>query len=414
MLDSFIQALSPSSRRKNRALLDARTAKNQEISGEDFELLCEYDLLASHCPRNLYVLPDFRDLRHWHGCLFIHRGLYRNLTVRFSISIPTIMFPSSSTSGGMNKLHSTARGGARSGSTGTSPGAESSDPTASTFYPHSMHGVEVIFRTHFPHPLVDPETGRLDLAPLVLTTNNYPQNRTKRRRRGAQQEQQGPGGVINSSSTSPAKLIAGEAQEHPHRNLILLLQYVKAVFLKKELILHDEDHVTGTHFHLLNPEFGKLLHEKPEKARKEVALAVEASSAEKALFNAHAGSIVFQRPRASTMMNTNTAGGGTSKNNPETKGGRDEDTLGEQLLGQKTKSDVDNKRSKSAAKESKKDTRKSSNEKKKSLERTKTKEEEDPRRDFFPRAFAEVLQHRDLRPREKRHMLVEAFFEKYS
>lgn len=92
--------------------------KSQTV--KDYSLTIEYKHLQLRAPGGVYVVPSFDNLRVWHGVIFIRQGMYRDGIFKFRIDIPD-SYP-----------------------------ADDARPT-------------VTFHTSVYHPLVDPETGELDL-----------------------------------------------------------------------------------------------------------------------------------------------------------------------------------------------------------------------------------------------------------
>ena len=87
---------------------------------KDYQIMIEYKHLKHHAPRGMYVLPSFTDRRKWHGVVFLRQGLYKRGIFKFIVEMP-----------------------------------ES--------YPEDGARPTVRFLNHVFHPMVDPETGVLDL-----------------------------------------------------------------------------------------------------------------------------------------------------------------------------------------------------------------------------------------------------------
>eukprot|EP00392_Amoebophrya_sp_AT5.2_P010006 g10037.t1 len=296
LFDPTSTGAAPGNTKGSNAAAAPPAADTAGISEEDFELLTEYELLGSslgHRIPNLYVLPDFKSLRTWHGCLFVHRGLYRGLIARFTVTIPTA-----------SERVRLEGGDYRSASASTTP-----------FYPHSLHGVEVKFLTRFPHPLVCPRSGRLDLEGVLEEEQNVTMS--------GREQANGLYLFAGGEARSQKEIAPGEAQAHGHKNLILLLQYAKSIFLRRDRILllggggvrsataTSTSTTTRPTTSVLNPDFLALLRTSAStssanaaassasvaaarKCRSEIAEAVAASRAH--LFEVNASSIQFRNP----------------------------------------------------------------------------------------------------------------------
>ena len=86
----------------------------------DFHLLFEYKSLKSYGPLGVYVLPQTDSMHTWHGVIFLRQGDYKNAVFKFRIEIPEE-------------------------------------------YPNARP--KVIFESYVYHPLVDMESGVLNLNP---------------------------------------------------------------------------------------------------------------------------------------------------------------------------------------------------------------------------------------------------------
>ena len=51
-------------------------------------LLIEYKYLQKFCPSGIYILPQFDEIKVWHGVIFIREGLYKDGIFKFVITIP--------------------------------------------------------------------------------------------------------------------------------------------------------------------------------------------------------------------------------------------------------------------------------------------------------------------------------------
>lgn len=60
--------------------------RNQHIKDVRFAL--EYKYLMRAAPMGIYLLPEFDNIRVLHGVIFIRRGLYREGVFRFRIDLP--------------------------------------------------------------------------------------------------------------------------------------------------------------------------------------------------------------------------------------------------------------------------------------------------------------------------------------
>jgi ubiquitin-protein ligase len=54
----------------------------------DFKVAIEFKYLMKNSPPGVYLLPEFDDMRHLHGVIFIRRGLYRDGIFRFKMTLP--------------------------------------------------------------------------------------------------------------------------------------------------------------------------------------------------------------------------------------------------------------------------------------------------------------------------------------
>lgn len=44
--------------------------------------------MQKFCPSGIYILPQFDDIKIWHGVIFIREGYYKDGIFKFEISIP--------------------------------------------------------------------------------------------------------------------------------------------------------------------------------------------------------------------------------------------------------------------------------------------------------------------------------------
>lgn len=54
----------------------------------EFQIMFEYETLANYSPQGVFVLPDMKLLRIWHGVIFIRSGVFKGGVFRFTIEIP--------------------------------------------------------------------------------------------------------------------------------------------------------------------------------------------------------------------------------------------------------------------------------------------------------------------------------------
>lgn len=87
---------------------------------KDFKLAIEFKYLMKHAPAGVYLMPEFDNIRRLHGVIFVRRGLYRDGVFRFVMNLPL----------SYNDMN-------------THP--------------------EIIFTPPIFNPLIDPDTGLLDL-----------------------------------------------------------------------------------------------------------------------------------------------------------------------------------------------------------------------------------------------------------
>lgn len=79
--------------------------------------------MQKFCPSGVYILPQFDDLRVWHGVVFVRDGPYKDGIFKFELIIPTT-YPS--------------------------------------------NAPEVNFLTKVYHPLIELTTGKLDLSVIFI------------------------------------------------------------------------------------------------------------------------------------------------------------------------------------------------------------------------------------------------------
>lgn len=102
-----------------REIISQTSSSNIEQMRE-YQLLLEYRSLQSYAPQGVYVLPKSSDIHTWCGILFIKKGDYKGAVLRFRIEMPAD-------------------------------------------YPIS--GPQAYFTSRLFHPLVNIETGQVNLAP---------------------------------------------------------------------------------------------------------------------------------------------------------------------------------------------------------------------------------------------------------
>lgn len=61
-------------------------ASNQHI--KDIKLQVEYRYLAKNAPGGVFIMPEFNDIRKYHGVIFVKKGLYRDGIFRFTLVLP--------------------------------------------------------------------------------------------------------------------------------------------------------------------------------------------------------------------------------------------------------------------------------------------------------------------------------------
>lgn len=55
---------------------------------KDFRLAIEYKYLMRNAPGGVFLMPEFDDIRQLNGVIFVRRGLYRNGIFRFRMTLP--------------------------------------------------------------------------------------------------------------------------------------------------------------------------------------------------------------------------------------------------------------------------------------------------------------------------------------
>ena len=90
------------------------------VGHKDYQLLLEYRSLKSYSPQGVYIVSQLQNNRIWHGVIFIRSGDYKGSIFKFQINIPVN-------------------------------------------YPETRP--EVYFTSPVFHPLVDPESGYLNINP---------------------------------------------------------------------------------------------------------------------------------------------------------------------------------------------------------------------------------------------------------
>ena len=116
-------------RMENLLSTDRRSESSQGMESDDPTsllrvILGEYRDLLEHVPSGMAVAPSFRNLLEWHGSLHLKDGFYRGAVFKFVMHIPVD-------------------------------------------YPVSPPGV--YFLNHVFHPLVDKQSGKLDISPAFPT-----------------------------------------------------------------------------------------------------------------------------------------------------------------------------------------------------------------------------------------------------
>ncbi len=97
---------------------------------QDYAILMEYNAMRDRVVSSLYVIPQFGNLRRWHGVIFVRSGHYAGGTFKFIVTLPE-------------------------------------------GYPTS--GVPTVrFLTSLYHPMVDPSKQTLDLSPAPIRFNRGP------------------------------------------------------------------------------------------------------------------------------------------------------------------------------------------------------------------------------------------------
>ena len=54
----------------------------------DLKLALEYKYLMKYGPSGIYLVPEFDNIRSFHGVIFLRKGLYRNGIFRFTLALP--------------------------------------------------------------------------------------------------------------------------------------------------------------------------------------------------------------------------------------------------------------------------------------------------------------------------------------
>ncbi|KAL3822359.1 hypothetical protein ACHAXA_001736 [Cyclostephanos tholiformis] len=74
----------PSSRRTGPTPSSAA----KERAMRDYKLSIEYKHLKQNCPGGIYLVPSFDDIRHFHGAIFVRRGIFMNGIFKFTLICP--------------------------------------------------------------------------------------------------------------------------------------------------------------------------------------------------------------------------------------------------------------------------------------------------------------------------------------
>jgi ubiquitin-protein ligase len=86
----------------------------------EFQIMFEYEKISNYAPQGVFVLPDLHSIRLWHGVIFVRSGIYQGAVLKFLIEFP-----------------------------GNYP----------------LGSPKVLFLNRVFHPLIDQETGELNLTP---------------------------------------------------------------------------------------------------------------------------------------------------------------------------------------------------------------------------------------------------------
>ena len=52
------------------------------------QIVFEYETLINYAPQGMFILPDIKSLHIWHGITFIRSGMYQGGVFKFIIEIP--------------------------------------------------------------------------------------------------------------------------------------------------------------------------------------------------------------------------------------------------------------------------------------------------------------------------------------
>lgn len=80
-----------SSSSSSSSISSSSSSSNENSSSshiKDFKVAIEFKYLMKNSPPGVYLLPEFDDIRHLHGVIFIRRGLYRDGIFRFKMTLP--------------------------------------------------------------------------------------------------------------------------------------------------------------------------------------------------------------------------------------------------------------------------------------------------------------------------------------
>ena len=66
---------------------DKNNQRNLE-QARDLRIMFEYEKLADCTPQGMFIIPNIKTIHIWHGIIFIRSGVYQGAVFRFVIDIP--------------------------------------------------------------------------------------------------------------------------------------------------------------------------------------------------------------------------------------------------------------------------------------------------------------------------------------
>lgn len=72
----------------SETLFSDKSNQNTLSQSRDLQIMFEYETIVHYTPPGMFILPDLKSIHTWHGIILVRSGFYKDTVQKFSIVIP--------------------------------------------------------------------------------------------------------------------------------------------------------------------------------------------------------------------------------------------------------------------------------------------------------------------------------------